>query len=280
MRPVLHDLGGQGPLVLVSHATGFHGRAYAPLVSRLVELVRVVALDLPGHGANPLADGEAMRVLDLAPVVAEAVGSLPEQPHLFGHSVGAAVALLAATHRPGLLASAFVFEPAVFPAGPPDASEGRRNAVAGARRRTEVFASRAEALARFAGRGPLAELNAGSLAAYVEHGVEDQPDGTVRLRCRRDTEAAVYETCAELTVELLAPPGLRATLAFGERSAPATTDRQTDLLARIPHARSLSIPGVGHLGPLEHPPSVATALLDHLVWVGALDHHPDPLPAC
>jgi pimeloyl-ACP methyl ester carboxylesterase len=264
MRPVLHDLGGAGPLLLVSHATGFHGRAYEPLVAALRDRYRVVALDLPGHGANRLEVGEAMHVTNLVDVVAAAVGSLPERPHLFGHSVGAAVALVAATRSPGAFASAFVYEPAVFPAGPPDESEGRRNAVAGALRRTEVFASRAAALARFAGRGPLGELNAASLAAYVEHGVEDLDDGTVRLRCRRETEAAVYETCAVLTVDRIGPVGFPVTLAAGGRSGGSAPERQAELAARLPGARAVVLDGIGHLGPLEHPPTVAAAVLEHL----------------
>jgi pimeloyl-ACP methyl ester carboxylesterase len=279
MQPVVHDLGGSGPLLLIAHATGFHGRAYAPLVALLVSRHRVFALDLPGHGANPLGPGEVMRVVDLAAVVADAVTSLPERPHLVGHSVGAAVSLLAATRAPGLFASAYAYEPAVFAAGPPDESEGRRNAVLGARRRTEVFASRAEALARFAGRGPLGELNAASLAAYVEHGVEDAPDGTVRLRCRRETEAAVYETCAEVTTDRLGPVGFPVTLATGARSGGFASERQAELTARMPGARCVTVSDVGHLGPLEHPPSVAASVLDHLAWVGTPGRHHDRFPA-
>jgi hypothetical protein len=31
----VHDLGGEGPVLLVSHATGFHGRCYLPLATHL-----------------------------------------------------------------------------------------------------------------------------------------------------------------------------------------------------------------------------------------------------
>jgi hypothetical protein len=33
----VHDLGGNGPLLLVSHATGFHGYCYLPIADRLSE---------------------------------------------------------------------------------------------------------------------------------------------------------------------------------------------------------------------------------------------------
>ena len=45
----LHHLGGSGDPLLICHATGFHGRAYAPMARLLSERHAVWAVDFRGH---------------------------------------------------------------------------------------------------------------------------------------------------------------------------------------------------------------------------------------
>ena len=53
----IHELAGtasrQHPVLLVSHATGFHGHAYLPIAKRLAPAVHSVAFDFRGHGDTP-----------------------------------------------------------------------------------------------------------------------------------------------------------------------------------------------------------------------------------
>ncbi|EFJ49083.1 hypothetical protein VOLCADRAFT_117411 [Volvox carteri f. nagariensis] len=54
----VHDLGGkEGPLLLLLHANGFHGRVFLPMVPILAPHFRCVSLDLPGHGSAPTPEG-------------------------------------------------------------------------------------------------------------------------------------------------------------------------------------------------------------------------------
>ena len=46
------------PPLLISHATGFHGRCYQPMAAPLADLVDCIAFDYRGHGDTPLAPGE------------------------------------------------------------------------------------------------------------------------------------------------------------------------------------------------------------------------------
>ena len=67
-----------------------------------------------------------------------------------------------------------------------------------------MFGSRDEAYENFAGKPPLNVLAPDALRAYVDHGFADQPDGTVRLKCRGENEARIYE--GSQTARHLRPP--------------------------------------------------------------------------
>src|SRR5512133_3816392 len=85
--------------VVLVHAFGSSGRAWAPQVAGLGDRYRVIALDLPGHGeaAGPFTlDGA---VESVRAVSADAGGA-----HLVGISGGATVALLTYLENPGLVA--------------------------------------------------------------------------------------------------------------------------------------------------------------------------------
>jgi pimeloyl-ACP methyl ester carboxylesterase len=267
----LHDLGGvdpgSGPAVLVCHATGLCGRAYEHLAAHLAGRAHVWALDFPGHGATPAsADGVADWRLWVDEVVT-AVAAIAAQGggpvHAVGHSMGGAVALQAEADRPGLLASAYLYEP-VITAGPVLAAGANRLAT-GARRRRAVFPSREAALWRYASRPPLGDLSAQSVAAYVEHGFEDLPDGTVRLRCLPEYEAAVFESSGDVTYETVAAAKLPVLVAVGaaEPVAPPSTFAP-GLVAALPNAVLASHDHLGHFGPLQAPPVIAADILRHV----------------
>jgi pimeloyl-ACP methyl ester carboxylesterase len=258
----VHDFGGEGPPLLICHATGFCGWAYEPLAAALRDRHHVWALDFRGHGDSAAPgdgdfswDGAAGDVL----AAVDAMGA--EQVDAVGHSMGGAAALLAEIRRPGVLRSAYLYEPIVLP--PSFARTLGQNAMAdAARRRREVFASRAEALARYAGRPPLDVLRAGALSAYVEHGFADQPDGTVRLKCRAEHEARTFEAEGKATVDGIRGLRVPATVAIGSTDrgwtpamfGPAVVDA-------LPNARLVAYRHLGHFGPLQDPDSVAEDIL-------------------
>ncbi|MBL7495443.1 alpha/beta hydrolase [Frankia sp. CNm7] len=268
---VLHDLGGvapgAGPAVLVCHATGFCGRMYAPLARPLGGHAHVWALDFPGHGETPAPmDGNvAWRewTAEVAAAVA-AVGAAGFAPvHAVGHSMGGAIALQAEADRPGLFASAYLYEPVVTPGAFPAA--GSNPLAAGARRRREVFASRAEALWRFASRPPLGELTAETLAAYVEHGFEDLPDGSARLRCRPEHEARTFEGSGGITYGTVAGAKIPVVIAAGGAGLelpPASFS--PGLAAALPAATRVVHDHLGHFGPFQAPATIAAAVLGQI----------------
>src|SRR5215467_4380217 len=120
---VVHDWGGgAGRPVLLAHATGFHGRVWAPIASRLVATgSRVWSFDFRGHGDSdaPPADADHYswrRFADDALAVATHLG-LAGDPDLVaaGHSKGAVALLLGKEKRPGTFGRVCAFEPVIFP---------------------------------------------------------------------------------------------------------------------------------------------------------------------
>ena len=265
----VHDLGGSGEPLLLLHATGFCARVYEPLVAHLVRRHHVWGVDLRGHGwSSAPANGNFDWFTSAGDVLAavDAIGLT--EVVAFGHSLGGAMVLLAELARPGLVRAAYVFEPIVWPTG--FAHPGGENPLATvARRRREVFASRAEALERYAARPPLGMLRADCLAAYVQHGFADLPDGTVQLRCRGESEAATFNAETRVTIDRVVAVGSQVTLAVGGRRPPPSQPGPEGgpaalapaIVASLPGARLLEYPTLGHFGPLQDPETIATDLL-------------------
>src|SRR5688500_5377430 len=117
----IHDLGGEGPSLLIVHATGFCGGAYRPLAAELAAHHRVFALDARGHGeSTPPDDGDVdwSGMADDVAAAAAAIGDVaPGALHAVGHSMGGAATLMAEHRRPGTFTSAYLYEP-IVPPGP------------------------------------------------------------------------------------------------------------------------------------------------------------------
>ena len=258
-----YDLGGEGPSLLLVHATGFCGQVLAPLAAHLRRAYRCWALDLRGHGRTSSPGGLDYAWAEFADDVLAAVDGLELERPLagFGHSSGGAALLLAEAERPGTFSGLWCYEPIVW--SNPERARARAARLAeGARRRRDRFPSRAEAIANFSSKPPLSRFAAEALAAYVEHGFEDEPGGGVTLRCRGESEAAVYLQAVEgdrftRLDEVRCP----AVVGCGSLSDAIDPDQAAVLAAALPHGRRVVFDGLGHFGPLEDPEGVAAAVL-------------------
>lgn len=259
----VHDLGGRGEPLIVAHATGFCGGAYAPLANELAERFHVWALDFRGHGESTAPGSEALAWERMTDDLEAAVGAISDGEPIaaFGHSMGGACVLRLEMRRPGTFRWAYVFEPIVVL---PDMPMDRPNPLAdGAARRRATFPSKADALARYASRPPLDIFRADALLAYVEHGFRDEPDGSVTLRCAPADEAAVFRASGSITVPQLRDVHIPVTVATGTVSAgefsPAMFgEAQADALPDGTLQRHESL---GHFGPFQDPVAVARSIL-------------------
>jgi pimeloyl-ACP methyl ester carboxylesterase len=258
-------------LILYSHATGFHGRVFAPVAEYLREFEQTT-FDYRGYGDTTPPTGWQLAwdgFGDDALAVARHVASHNSarsgvSPRLIGvgHSMGGAGLVMAALQEPRLFAALVLFEPIIFP--PEVRSQaGRANPLADVtRRRRRSFASFDEALANFASKLPLSSLAPAALEAYVRHGFTER-DGAVHIKCDPEFEAQTYEMGAmhdtwqrlgDLTVHTWVLAG-----AHTPNSPAAIAPRIAELL---PRCTFVEWPDRGHFGPLEDPARFARFIAD------------------
>ena len=185
--------------IIFSHANGFNARTYRTILQPLAAELRILAMDLRGHGLTDLpleTEGRVgwgemrddllalLDVLDLKDVV------------LSGHSLGGSTSLLAAPEAPGRVRSLVLFEPVILP---PDlierAMSGQRlhgPMIERAQKRRTLFQDRESAFRAYHGRASFKTWSDAMLADYVADGFRDLPDGQVELACPPAWEAWSY----------------------------------------------------------------------------------------
>jgi pimeloyl-ACP methyl ester carboxylesterase len=259
----VHDLGGDGPALVLVHAAGVHGMVFRPLARRLAGGFHSVAPDLRGHGDTPLPDGTELDFYGMAADVLTTVDDLDlERPFGFGHSSGGTVLLLAEQARPGTFAALYCYEPIILAADPPLGRDPDNWLAAQTRMRRATFASRDEALQHFRSRPILNTLDAEALHAYVDHGLVKEEGGGFRLKCDPEAEAAVYETAtAHDAWGRLPDIACPVTVACGADSEVCPPPRASAVAQRLHAGRLEVLPGLGHLAPLERPIEVAASVV-------------------
>jgi pimeloyl-ACP methyl ester carboxylesterase len=259
----VHHLGGDGPPLLLTHATGFCGAVLGPLATSLAARFSCWTFDARGHGDTRTPAGLDWNWDRFADDVLAVVDGLDlHRPYGFGHSSGGAALLDAEARRPGTFAALWCYEPIVWPEVTAELAASRKPLISGALKRRDRFGSREEAYENFSSKPPLESLDARALRAYVECGFVPDPGGGVRLRCPPFVEAAIYRQGLVhdgfSRLPEVSPP---VTVGRGGRSAavePEVAQAQVDAL---PEGRLADFPGLGHFGPLEAPAAVAEAVL-------------------
>jgi pimeloyl-ACP methyl ester carboxylesterase len=259
-----YELGGSGDVLLIAHATGLCGAMYQLLADELVDRFRVVALDFRGHGASsasPDIDYRWDRMAEDVAAVARHIGGGPI--HGFGHSMGGAALLLAERDNPSTFKSLFLFEPIIFP---DELSKQGQNVMGDAARRRRVeFESRAAVLYRYASRPPFNQIHAGFLAAYVDNGFAEQPDGRVRLRCLPEVEAQTFENGRDVNLGDVQAVATPVAVAVGHDEPGSNPARLGPPLATgLLRGSLIRYDHIGHFGPLQDPWTIARDIATHI----------------
>ncbi len=266
MELALYDFGGTGPDLLLVHATGFCAGVLLPLARALADRFRCLALDLRGHGRSGRpADGD-FAWSGFGTDVLTAVDRARPRADRWGSATRAAAppSCSPSRRRPGTFRSLYLFEPVVVPDQPLPFEPEENPLSRGARRRRGTFPDAEDAFVNFSSKPPFSTLDPDALLRYVEDGFEAVPateggDGeAIRLRCRREDEAAVYVRGFDNgAYDRLSGIGCPVTFAYGTRTDAFGAEAMAADAARVPVAAVEAFDGVGHFGPLERPDVLA-----------------------
>ncbi|MDH4145586.1 MAG: alpha/beta hydrolase [Acidimicrobiia bacterium] len=264
----LHDLGGDGPALLLTHGNGLNAGMWATVVPHLRDRFHCYGLDFRGHGASrPATEDFSVERDHFVREVLAAVDALGGAPVLgAGHSLGAATMVRTELDHPGTFSALFVFEPVLIP-DTFDRPEGPSLLIELSRKRRMIFASADEAFERFRSKPPYSECEADAVRAYVDLGTYPLADGTVRLSCSGETEARIYgggspmdfSTFAACTCPIVVGAG--AAIAGGNDIPP----RMAPLVAEALGNGTLQMfEGLTHFAPMEDGAAIAAAIRTHL----------------
>jgi len=260
VKLAVHDLGGDGPPLLLAHATGFCGPVLSPLAAHLMDRFHCWAYDARGHGDTESPAGMDWNWAGFAGDVLAVVDGLGlDRPYGFGHSAGGAALLDAEARRPGTFAALWCYEPIVWPEITAELAASRRPLISGALKRRDRFPSRQDAYDNFASKPPLESLDSKVLRAYVDCGFAPDADG-VRLKCPSFVEAAIYrQGLAHDGFTRLHRVRCPVTVGWGGRSMAIERPVAQAQVDELPSATLAVFPELGHFGPMEGLVSVAGA---------------------
>ena len=223
-------------------------------VPLLRDKVRVVTLDLPGHGVSTVV-GEVHSMEFLARCVADAMSALGiERYSVVGHSMGGYVALAFCARYPEQLDGLVLLSSTPNP----DTEAKREN------RRREIALVRAgkkDALARVAPEAGFAEQNRRRLRSYIDdltecvHITED--DGIVALLGGMMERADQNEMLRKSTVPQL--------FILGKKDGYIPVEVAEEIVANHPQAQVAWLEESGHMGFIEEPEACAEALLEFVL---------------
>lgn len=243
---------GHGSEVVLLHSSASSLRQWDPLVGELQTRYRVHAVDFHGHGNTPTWSGKRpMMLADDAALVEPLIHSATGGVHLVGHSYGGAVALKLALRFPHRVCTLTVYEPVVFRLlfdfNAHHQPAQRVRAIASSMRlwlqrgRADVAAQR------------FVDFWSGS-GAWESMPLPRQQAVAARMPTVADHfDALFFDAIRREHLATLKMPALF--LSGAQTIAPAR--RIGELLQHaLPYAHHERLPGMGHLGPVTHAPTV------------------------
>jgi magnesium chelatase accessory protein len=253
------QVAGQGPDLLLLHGTAAATHSWRDLMPLLARDFRVIALDLPGHGFTDLPPTSRLSLPGVAASVGALLATLNAHPVLVaGHSAGAAILLRLALD--GRIA--------------PEAVVSLNGALIPFAEKHAAFFSKAARMLVTLPFVPSLVAWRASNRAVAERLLQDTGSRLdargvelyARLIRHSSHVAAALGMMAnwDLVPLLRDLPRLRCPLVLvvgaNDRTIPPAQAEK--VRARLPAARIVTLPGLGHLAHEERPQAIADLLLD------------------
>ena len=257
-KPVLHFV----------HGTGYCGRVYWPMLSRLQRDFDIVTSDVQGHGDTDHGgrfhgwNRSAELALEAWQVQRRHYGPVPHVAA--GHSFGGVITALMLAQEPTQFRRALLLDPVFFSPvmiGVAALSDVvglyRRNTLAKrVARRRRHWPDRASAYANLEGRGMFKGWAPEALQAYVDFALKASEDGGVELKCRPSRESDLFGSYPRRLWATLAKVRTPVRLEYGADSYPFVAASARRLASSQPFFAIEEVPG-GHCYMQQDPAAAA-----------------------
>lgn len=263
--------GSETPLLVFSHATGFHAATYRPLLDQLAHHMDIIAPDSRGHGESALsARPDDLKAWTRYYRDLEQVIHAQNRPVILaGHSIGGMCSLAVAARNPQQVRGVLAMDPVLL-----EPKQGlsmrvlqwlgrsdRFSLAAGAKRRRADFASAEQAFENYRTKRSFSTWPDEWLRAYTDHAFRPEGDG-VRLRCDPAWESrtfAMVEHWPWRFVKHIKSPVLILTAEHGSTCSESSRKR---LKAMRPDWDIRVMPGTSHFLPMEKTADIARLASD------------------
>jgi len=251
------------PQMLFMHATGFLPWLWLPVVEEFIPANNVWAPFICDYRASdPQAEGLSWDIIarDLS-----AFCRLQQihQPLIIGHSMGATIATIATARyglQPrGLILIEPIFLPDQFYVLKPDIKS--HPLAAKSIKRTNSWKNENDAWSYLQSKALFSGWDGRVLQLYHKHGLQKQDDGSLRLTCSPQNEAALFLGARDLNPwPLLTKIDCPVLIIEGAMTENKDFVDVPRALALFRHGKYQSIAGAGHLIPMQKPQEIAAII--------------------
>ena len=245
-RPAdVREIGSGNPVLLV-HGYPLDGAMWSGVARALSTQFRVLKPDLPGRGNTEAPAPDSIE--GYADFLEGIVGQLEGSVGLAGFSFGGYITMALLKRRPEKIRALALVD-----------TRASADDEAGRRKRDETIAA-----VRSNGLVPVLESMPGKLLSPESFARQDLLERVQRIISRQTPETIEADLVAMRgrpdSTAFLREISIPTIVLVGERDALTPPADSEAMAAAIPGARLVTIPGAGHLTPMERPKAVAQAL--------------------
>ena len=256
---------GDGPTIILLHATGFLPWMWHPIARELSQTCRVIAPYFCDHRDSELEQG-GLRWIQLAEDIFQLCDRLEiEAPIFVGHSMGASVLTLTEALFGPLARGLVLLEPIFLPRDYYQLASKVENHPLARKsiKRRNRWQDSQQARAYLKSKHLFANWDEEMLDLYIQHGMQTAPTGGLELTCPPEKEAALFlGDQLDDPWPILAKVSCPVLILEGEESGNRKIIDLKRATAEFHHATHQIIPGVGHLIPMEKPKQVIKIILN------------------
>ena len=239
---------GSGKPVLLVHGYPLDGAMWSGVARALSTQFRVLKPDLPGRGNTEAPAPDSIE--GYADFLEAIVGQLEGSVGLAGFSFGGYITMALLKRRPEKIRALALVD-----------TRASADDEAGRRKRDETIAA-----VRSNGLAPVLESMPGKLLSPESFARQDLLERVQRIISRQTSETIEADLVAMRgrpdSTAFLREISIPTIVLVGERDALTPPADSEAMAAAIPGARLVTIPGAGHLAPMERPKVVSQVLED------------------